>query len=341
MRKKIFLGLALIVVAFCVINCKSIRYGLTQAKGQYKIIKESRPIQDFVDDPAYPDSLKSKLLIVQAIKKYCKDSLGLVSGDNYTEMFDQKGKPGMWVVTASDPFELKSYQWSFSFLGDFSYKGYFEKEKALALQKELKAQGYDTDVAEVNAWSTLGWFTDPVMSSMLKKSEARLARVLIHEITHYNIFVKNDISYNENLAMFIGDMGALKYLQDKYGENAQEVQELNDYLHDIGLFTSYLVAKSAELNQFYKDSLGTDSIANVQLKKAKIKSIVIELSEQNFRGKHLLKKIQEQADKVNNCFFTDFLTYKEKSAEMEIDFKTKCNSDVKQYIDAQKEKHGI
>ena len=79
---------------------------------------------------------------------------------------------------------------------------------------------------------------------------------------------------------------------------------------------------------------------SIKLKKAKIKAIVIELSQQNFKGKHILKRIQARADKVNNCFFTDFLTYKEKSAEMEIEFKSKCNSDIKKYIEVQKQQHG-
>lgn len=341
MLKKTLLTTLGVLFLFCLINFQAITYGISQGIGQLKVVNEAKPFDHFFKSPSFPDSLKEKLQLVEEIKRYCEDSLNLKVGDNYTELFDQKGKPGMWVVTAAQPFLLESYQWSFPFLGSFSYKGFFDQEKAIILATELKNKGYDTDIGEVNAWSTLGWFKDPVMSSMLEKTEGLLARVLIHEITHYNIFVKNDITYNENLASFIGDIGALKFLKDKYGKESHEFNTLQNYLDDIKIFTQFMVRKSTELNEFYLKT-GIETQPNkFELKQEKIKSIMYDLQKEEFKGTYLLQAIIEESHKINNTFFTDFLTYKEQNGDMELDFTNNFNRKVILYIQAQKEKHGI
>ena len=129
--KNFFYTLTTLILLLCLANCSNIMYGLKQGAGQLKIVREAEDLDHFIELEDYPDSLKQKLLLVKEIKRYCEDSLKLLSGENYGEMFDQKGKPGMYVLTASKEFELSSYQWSFPFLGKFSYKGYFDLEKAL------------------------------------------------------------------------------------------------------------------------------------------------------------------------------------------------------------------
>lgn len=337
--KKVFYFLMSIMLLFCMVNCSSIIYGIKQGMGQMKIVREAEELDHFLSLESYPDSLKQKLKLVKEIKQYCQDSLKLVSGDNYGKMFDQKGEPGMYVLTASKEFELSSYQWSFPFLGKFSYKGFFDLQKAREERKELDIEGFDTDLSVVNAWSTLGWFKDPVMSSMLNLSEGKLARVLIHEITHYNIFIKDDIQYNENLASFIGDKGAKKFLADKYGDRSKELENYEIFLHDIDLFTTYMMKKSIELSEFYE---GIDSItenSTIQ-KRNKIKSMIMGLKDQNFRSDKLVKRIIAEADSINNTFFTDFLMYHEESSEMEKEFNEKFNGDINLFIEEQKKKYG-
>ena len=323
----------------CMFNCSSILYGLKQGAGQLKIVREAKQLDHFLALEEYPDSLKRKLRLVKEIKQYCKDSLGLSSGDNYAKMFDQKGNPGMYVVTASQEYELKSYQWSFPFLGKFSYKGYFDLEKAKSERAKLKGEGYDTDLAEVNAWSTLGWFEDPVMSSMLRLSDGKLARVLIHEITHYNVFIKNDIQYNENLASFIGDKGAKKFLTDKYGKDSEQLKNFEMFLHDIELFTSYMMEKSIELSKYYSE-MDTSASNAEALKKEKIKTLILGLQEQDFKSTRLVKRLIADVSSINNTFFTDFLMYRKENAEMEKEFSEGFKGNIELFIIEQKRKYG-
>jgi predicted aminopeptidase len=314
-------------------------YGLKQGAGQLKIVREAEDLDHFLALEDYPDSLKQKLLLVKEIKRYCEDSLKLLSGDNYGKMFDQKGQPGMYVLTASKEFELVSYQWSFPFLGKFTYKGFFDLDKAKKERDELDNEGYDTDLSIVNAWSTLGWFKDPVMSSMLNLSEGKLARVLIHEITHYNVFIKDDIQYNENLASFIGDKGARKFLIDKYGKGSIELLEFENFLHDIDLFTSYMMAQSVILSKFYSELDSTDE-KSFGLKKARIRSMIFGLKTQGFKNDKLVNKILAQVDSVNNTFFTDFLMYRKENAQMENKYLDQFKGDINLFIEEQKLKHG-
>lgn len=313
-------------------------YGIRQGAGQLNIVRNAKPINHYLANNEYPDSLKKKLALVEEIKQYCKDSLGLVSGENYSEMFDQQGQPGMYVLTGSKKYELSPYQWSFPFLGKFSYKGFFDLEKAKKEQKNLRDNGYDTDLAVVNAWSTLGWFKDPVMSSMLNLSEGKLARVLTHEITHYNVFVKDDIQYNENLASFIGDKGGKQFLLEKYGNASPLLKDYLVFLHDLELFTQYMITSSAKLAAFYSN-LNPEDPKSELLKKEKIRAIILGLRSQNFQGKKLVNNVIANIDSINNTFFTDFLTYRKENKKMEQEFQREYQSNIKLFVAAQKEKY--
>ncbi len=274
------------------------------------------------------------------IKQFCTDSLGLDLGENYTELFDQKGKPVLWVVTASPTFELSSYEWKFPVLGEVSYKGFFNQDLAIQEQNKLKQLGFDTDLGEVNAWSTLGWFKDPVMSSMLEHSEGQLARTLIHEITHYNLYVKSDVDYNENLATFIGDKGAERFLKFRFGEHSKQLKDYHIFLSDMDLFSRFMVQSAKKLQLFYKDISALNFEQKLIAKRKKIKLIIDELKQLPFKNPKRLNKIMSQQKDINNTFFTDFLMYRKSTAEMEKDFTENHQSDIKLYIKAQKKKYG-
>src|SRR5690606_37209971 len=107
-------------------------------------------------------------------------------------------------------------------VGKVSYKGFFKEEDAEREAIRLEEMGYETKIRIVNAWSTLGWFKDPIMTSMLEDEPGDIANVIIHELSHGTIYVKNDAEYSENLANFIGDMGSYWFLESKYGKGSDE-----------------------------------------------------------------------------------------------------------------------
>ena len=317
-------------------NCNVIWYGIQQGRGQLKIVRNAKHLDEFLGDETYPDSLKYKIKLVKEIKQFAFDSLGINFTKNYSKMYNQEGKPGMYVVTACDAFALKSYQWKSPILGSFSYKGYFSKKKAFKEADKLKQKGFDSDVGIVNAWSTLGWFKDPVMSSMLNKTPGQLARVLIHELTHGTLFVKNDIQFNENLASFIGDKGAILFLLDKYGEGSRQVTAFNEELADFKNLRNHLLKGTQELKLFYESCKGDYS----QIKKRKkINSILLTMDTLTLSNKNRVSRIIANREKINNTFFTDFLIYREDQKIIEDEFVNKFDADFKKYFTYLKQKY--
>lgn len=310
-----------------------IGYGISQLKGQLRIIREAKPIEEFIGDSNFPDSLKSKLILIQEIKVFAIDSLGINPSDNYTTFYDQKGKPLLWVVTASEPYALKSYEWEFPFLGKVTYKGFFEKESGAKEEEKLKKEGYDTDLGIVGAWSTLGWFKDPILSSMLKKREGNLANLIIHELTHGTLYIKNDVDFNENLASFIGNKGALVFLKNKYGESSEEYKSYLEDKADDELFSKYILQGCQSLDSLYKTFAPETSIETKEEKKlAMIESIVTGLKHLPFYDKEDYLKIGSYALKEKNAFFMSYVRYRSEQTEFETELELKFNGNLKAYL---------
>lgn len=337
--KRILLALLLIVVVLVVAYWNLIVYGIRQASGQLHIIYNARPVEEFLSNPDFPDSLKKKLVLINEVRKYAIDSLGLKDTKNYKTLYDQKGEEIMWVVTASEPFRLKAKEWNFPILGSVPYKGFFNKELAVALSDELKKEGWDVSIRNPGGWSTLGWFTDPILSKMLERSEGDLANLIIHEMSHATIFIKDSIDFNENLATFIGDRGAEKFLISKYGVNAKEYQTYLNEDIDYLKFADHMLRATEKLDSLYETMSETaPHQQKVELKTALIRSIVesldtLTLSVENKPSSRYLKKLP------NNAYFMNFRRYQSKQDIFWQAYKNQFNGDLKAYIRFLSEKH--
>src|SRR5690606_27837765 len=142
---------------------------------------------------------------------------------------------------ASEPFRLVPYTWTFPILGSVPYKGFFNEQSAVALADALASEGWDVNVRNPGGWSTLGWFTDPILSEMLEKDEGDLASLIIHEMVHATIFVKDSIEFNENLASFIGDRGAEAFLVARFGTQSEPYKTFIDDDYDYTLFVAHVL----------------------------------------------------------------------------------------------------
>ena len=174
MIKRILLGFLAVVVILLFANFNLVSYAISQARGQLKIVWGARPVVECLNDPNFSPEFKKQLELIQEIRQYAFDSLGIKRTKNYTTFYDQHGKELLWVVTACDPFMLKPKEWSFPLIGTFSYKGFFNQQRATDLEHELKSEGYDTNIRNASGWSTLGWFKDPILSGMLDNDLGRL-----------------------------------------------------------------------------------------------------------------------------------------------------------------------
>ena len=319
------------VLVFVLLNYELVIYGVKQAYGQLNIIYKAQPVAEFLSDSDYPEEEKKKIELIQEIRQYAFDSLGLDYSESYTKMYDQEGKPILWVVTACKPFALENKEWSFPLLGTFSYKGYFDKKAIDKAEKELLEEGWDVRVREVNGWSTLGILNDPILSNMLKRNEGDLAELIIHELTHGTLFIKDNLQYNENLANFVGEEGARKFLISKYGEYSPEYISYINKQPDYKLFTTYILSATQRLDSLYKSFDNNDSYEDKATAKSQlINEITTGMKALPFRNKRYYSYFDEFTP--NNAFFMAFVRYSGSQNQFREEFEDEFNSNFQKYL---------
>ncbi len=197
-------------------------YYAKQAEGQLRILAGLRDIPAMVDDPSVPDATREKLRLVLEIREFGERRMGLAPSTNYTRFFDTQGRPVSWIVSACRKDRFEPYTWWFPIVGALPYKGFFRRGDAEAESRAIEGEGYDILVSPVSAYSTLGWFSDPVFSPMLDLPEGELAALILHELTHGTVFVSGAADFNESLATFTGQQGALEFIRWRYGTRSDE-----------------------------------------------------------------------------------------------------------------------
>ncbi len=197
-------------------------YLVRQAQGQARILLGSRPIEAMLVDPSVPAATKAKLRLVAEIKDFGEKAMGLSRSGNYTSFFDTEGRPVTWIVSACRKDRFQPYTWWFPIVGEVPYKGFFSPEDALVEARELLAEGYDVSLRPVGAYSTLGYFPDPVLSTMLDDPEEELVALILHELTHGTLYLPGGTDFNEGLASFVGWQGALEFARGRYGTDSPE-----------------------------------------------------------------------------------------------------------------------
>jgi predicted aminopeptidase len=154
-------------------------------------------------------------------------------------------------LTAAPKLSLEPLHWKFPVVGEVPYLGFFKKSDADKKEAELKGKGYDVYVRTAGAYSMLGIVADPVYSTMLKDPDAELANTIIHELTHGTVWAKGYADFNENLALFVGNQGAVNYCTDRFGKDSAEVKYAIGSNHDDLVFQQYLAGLAKELKDLY------------------------------------------------------------------------------------------
>lgn len=331
---RVLLALLCVLISLCLWQCEMVVYGVRQGVGQCNILSKARPISEVMSDSLFPDSLKRKIEVIQEIRQFAIDSLGLNNSDNYTTIFDQKGKPVLWVVYACPHFSLKEHQWDYPFLGKLGYKGFFKPELAEEEAEELRKKGLQVTIGNVSAWSTLGWFKDPILSNMLYRSEGSLANLIIHELTHATLYIKGDGAFNENLATFVGDQGAYYYLRSKYGEQSKEYTDYDNSLMDLAHYAKHLNKGATRLDSLFNEmkALGLDSLSKQKMKDELVSEIFLDGDTLTLSNKSRFYFLNYPDSIPANTYFTGYLMYREKQSELEKEFKEEYNSDYPKYL---------
>jgi predicted aminopeptidase len=337
--KRTLLALLAVLIILLIVYWELVVYGIRQGKGQLNIVWNARPVEEVMKDPAFPDSLKAKLVLIEQVRKYAIDSLGLKDTKNYKTLYDQRGEEIMWVVTACEPFRFKAKEWDFPILGSVPYKGFFTKDRAITLRDELDKEGWDTSIRNPGGWSTLGWFTDPILSKMLERGEGDLANLIIHEMVHATIFVKDSIDFNENLATFIGDRGAEQFLIATHGKDSKEYLTYVGEDSDFTKYSEHMLRGTEMLDSLYNTMKETDPAdQKAALKKAAIQKIVLSLDTLSLT---INKKPSERfKDRLpNNTYFINMKRYQSQQEFFWDDMNRNFAGDLKTYIRYHKKKH--
>jgi predicted aminopeptidase len=315
----------------CILYRDLVVYGFRQGKGQLHIIWNAKPVEIFLNDPAFPDSLKAKLRLIEEVRRFAIDSLGLKDTKNYKTLYDQKGEEIMWVVTASEPFRLVAKEWIFPVVGAVPYKGFFNMKLALAEQSQLEDEGWDVSVRNPGGWSTLGWFRDPILSGMLLRNEGDLAGLIIHEMVHATIFVKDSVDFNENLASFIGDQGAELFMRYRFGRESPEYQRYVREGNDYERYVDHILRGSDYLDSVYAAIDGRTMEEKIKIKETSIRKIMTALDSLSLQAlsnpsKKLLNTLP------NNAYFMSFRRYQMNQDELWAEWKTVFKGDLRAYI---------
>lgn len=197
-------------------GCYYVKLGL----GQLDMAVNSESLEAVENDPALPAPKRRKIALVRDAKEFGERVMGLTPSNNYTTFYDTQGRPITWVVTACAKDRFQPYTWSFPIVGTVPYKGFFSREDALAEAAALEALDLDVHVSPASAYSTLGYFKDPVLSTMLDYPDEELVSLILHELTHGTIFLPGGVDFNEGLANFVGAQGAIEFFKAREGERS-------------------------------------------------------------------------------------------------------------------------
>lgn len=231
-------------------SCSSLSYYTQAAQGQLELLSDSRPIDDWIADPNTSIKLRHRLETARQIRRYAIEEMKLPDNGSYTNYTHLKRPYVLWNVVATPELSLKPVQWCFPVAGCVNYRGYYSKDEAQAFAKQLRAKGHDVEVGGVPAYSTLGWFSDPLISTFINYPDAQLARMLFHELAHQVVYVAGDSQFNESFASAVEEAGVEGWLE-RFG-NPMMREAYQRYAARKKDFLALLVKYRGELDRTYK-----------------------------------------------------------------------------------------
>ena len=228
--------IVILLVSFS--GCTTIGYYHQSISGHFKLISKRERIVDIVNDPTRDEKLIEQLQLVEELRSFASSRLKLPENDSYRS-YVQLDKPNVtWNVFAAPEFSIALQQWCFLVIGCVPYRGYFNEAEAYSYAEQLSQQGLDVYVAGVPAYSTLGWFDDPLLSSMLDRGEIVTAAYIFHELAHQQLYLKGDGAFNEAFATAVEEIGVFQWLQQQ--GRSQDTVRYDDWLLQKSIFSEFI-----------------------------------------------------------------------------------------------------
>ena len=272
--------------------------------GQYEILSHRVEIETLISNKDTPIKLRQKLETVLQLRSFSKNEMAMDVGSHYSQYTDVKRDYVVWNVSASPALSLTPHQWCYPIIGCQSYRGYFHQEMADKEAANLQQQGYDTWVGGVSAYSTLGWFEDPVLNTFVFRNDADLAALLIHELSHQILYIKGDTAFNESFATAVEIEGLKRWLK-----KVEQEELLNAYQQkreEKAFFIATVSATAAKLKTLYDSKLSDD---NKKTRKEQIISILKEDYKKAITNKSLRGYYAHWFNEVNNAKLASISNY--------------------------------
>ena len=241
-------------------GCAQLSYYAQATQGQLGLVASAKPIDQWLADPKVSDQLKQRLTRAQQIRTFAVQALGLPENGSYTRYAELNRPYVVWNVIATQELSMKPVQWCFPVAGCVDYRGYYRKEDAQRFAQELRDQGYEVRVSGVPAYSTLGWFNDPVLSTFIAYPEAEVARMLFHELAHQVAYAPGDTTFNESFATTVESIGVEQWL-DKHGspDSRERYREFRQRKRD---FIDLLTQHRQRLEEVFASDISDDEKRN-------------------------------------------------------------------------------
>ncbi|HXT13885.1 MAG TPA: aminopeptidase [Candidatus Angelobacter sp.] len=255
-RRNVALAVSLAVTVAAFSGCQTIGYYTQAIKGQFQIFANEKDIPKLIADPQTPAVLRQKLELVEQLRAFAKDKLKLPVDGHYRKYSDVHRAYVVWNVQATPQFSLQPRTWWYPLVGSLEYRGYFSEKGARKYAATIAKKGDDVYVDGVEAYSTLGWFKDPVLNTFIDSSEPELAEVLFHELGHARVFARGDTDFNEAYATTVGQEGARRWLRASGKTNLLERYERALKRNDQ--FVHLIMSTREQLEKVYGDTLDKD-----------------------------------------------------------------------------------
>jgi predicted aminopeptidase len=238
-------------------GCANLGYYTQAVKGQFQIYSRTHPIADVIADSDTDSGVKDKLRRVLKIREYASRELGLPDNDSYRVYADLKRPYALWNVFATPELSLKPIEWCFFITGCVAYRGYFSRDQAEAFADKLRSAGDDVYVGGVTVYSTLGWFNDPVLNTIINRPIPEIAGLIFHELAHQRLYVKGDTTFSESFAVTVELEGVHRWLQSNGA--AGQFTHYREQLKRRDQFIALMLKYRHRLEALYQSDASVDA----------------------------------------------------------------------------------
>ena len=313
------------MVAASISGCQTIGFYSQSVVGHSKLMLARTSIDSALEK--VDSHTADKLILSKELRAFASSSLSLPDNNTYSKFVKLDREYPVWVVVAAPELSLMAKSWCYLVIGCASYRGYFSKQAALRYSNKLKAKGWETYVGGAAAYSTLGWFSDPLLPSMMTGSDASFAEILFHELAHQRLYLKGKSDVNEAMATVVGEQGALRWLASNQPDQVQAYREQLAAQDD---FSELVFEFKTKLTSMYQL---TQPIADKRIKKKQLfsefKQRLRSMKAERWNGRGYFDLWLSQP--LSNARFAGFSTYRALVSDFE-NLLVECENDFEKFF---------